>query len=189
MYIVPLRCPCPGIEVRAFVCINCGSVIVIFSSNKPEGVDGQVGDVSFSNNLCGSDLYIVYCLISNAVQLVLLAFALYNGAFLVPDVCLMTGICPCLLLSEEREPGDQSAVCPALCGLISPKKKRGVSCAPVSECIISESRTIVMRNIVPCSIYSCGRWLRVRLHNNGSNTAAIFFSTLITASCVCLWGH
>ena len=90
MYIVPLRCPCPGIEVRAFVCINCGSVIVIFSSNKPEGVGGQVGDVSFSNNLCGSDLYIVYCLISNAVQLVLLAFALYNGAFLVPDVCLMT---------------------------------------------------------------------------------------------------
>ena len=65
-------------------------MIVIFSSNKPEGVGGQVGDVSFSNNLCGSDLYIVYCLISNAVQLVLLAFALYNGAFLVPDVCLMT---------------------------------------------------------------------------------------------------
>jgi hypothetical protein len=47
MYIVPLRCPCPGIEVRAFVRINCGSVIVIFSSNKPEGVGGQVGDVCF----------------------------------------------------------------------------------------------------------------------------------------------
>jgi hypothetical protein len=30
--------------------------------------------VTFSKNLCGSYLYIIYCLISNAVQLVLLAF-------------------------------------------------------------------------------------------------------------------
>jgi len=105
------------------------------------------------------------------------------------DDCLFSCIWLCLLLYEEREPGDHWTSLQCALPLISPKKKRGLSCAPVSECIISESRTIVMRNVVPCSIYSCGRWLRVRLHNNGSNTAAIFFSTLITASCVCLWGH
>jgi hypothetical protein len=45
-----IKMPMPwywGSGISAFVRINCGSVIVVFSSNKPEGVGGQVGDVCF----------------------------------------------------------------------------------------------------------------------------------------------
>jgi len=50
--------------------MDCGSVTFVFSSNKPEVVGGvDVPCMSrFSNNLCGSDLYIIYCLINSGVQ-------------------------------------------------------------------------------------------------------------------------
>jgi len=49
-----IKMPCPGIEVRAFVCIDCCSVIVTLSSDKPEGVGGQVGCMFLSATICQS---------------------------------------------------------------------------------------------------------------------------------------
>jgi len=90
--------------------MDCGSVTFVFSSNKPEVVGGvDVPCMSrFSNNLCGSDLYIIYCLINSGVQTCASGLApSIVTPFLVPVLFLMN--CPfacvlfgwCISLSER----------------------------------------------------------------------------------------